>query len=221
MQAYRIPIEIPMKTLLQIQTSMFSSGGESSRLAAQCVAQWRKANPAGRVVVRDIGRDPVPHLTAERFQSFLAQADARTAEQHAVAGYSDTLIDELRQADGIVLGLPMHNFGVPSTLKAYFDHIARAGVTFSYTEKGPQGLLTGKKAYVFATRGGLYQGTPLDTQTSYVRDFLRFLGIDDVEFVYAEGLAMGDAAKSEALAKAGRVIQSLSARELAHVPFAA
>ena len=210
-----------MKTLLQIQTSMFSSGGESSRLAAQFVAQWRKANPAGRVIVRDIGRDPVPHLTAERFQSFLAQADARTAEQHAVAGYSDTLIDELRQADVIVLGLPMYNFGVPSTLKAYFDHVARSGVTFRYTEKGPQGLLTGKKAYVFATRGGLYVGTPLDTQTSYVRDFLRFLGIDDVEFVYAEGLAMGDAAKSEALAKAGRAIQSLSARELAHVPFAA
>ena len=210
-----------MKTLLQIQTSMFSSGGESSRLATQFVAAWRKANPAGRVVVRDIGQNPVPHLTAERFQSFLAQADARTAEQHAVAGYSDTLIDELRQADVIVLGLPMYNFGVPSTLKAYFDHIARAGVTFRYTEKGPQGLLTGKKAYVFATRGGLYSGTPLDTQTSYVRDFLRFLGVDDVEFIYAEGLAMGDAAKADALAKAGHAIQALHARELAHEPFAA
>jgi FMN-dependent NADH-azoreductase len=210
-----------MKTLLQIQTSMFSSGGESSRLAEQFVAEWRKANPAGRVMVRDIGRDPVPHLTAERFQSFLANPDARTADQHAVAGFSDALIEELRQADVIVLGLPMYNFGVPSTLKAYFDHVARSGVTFRYTEKGPQGLLTGKKAYVFATRGGLYVGTPLDTQTSYVRDFLRFLGIDDVEFVYAEGLAMGDTAKSEALARAGNAIQSLSARELAHVPFAA
>ena len=210
-----------MKTLLQIQTSMFSSGGESSRLATQFVAAWRKANPAGRVVARDIGRDPVPHLTAERFQSFLAQADVRTPDQHAVAGYSDALIDELRQADVIVLGLPMYNFGVPSTLKAYFDHIARAGVTFRYTEKGPQGLLTGKKAYVFATRGGLYSGTPLDTQTSYVRDFLRFLGIDDVEFIYAEGLAMGDAAKADALSKAGHAIQALSARELAHEPFAA
>ena len=91
----------------------------------------------------------------------------------------------------IVLGLPMYNFGVPSQLKAYFDHIARAGVTFKYTEKGPVGQLTGKKAYVFAARGGLYAGTPLDTQTGYVRDFLRFLGIGDVEFVYAEGLNMG------------------------------
>src|SRR5258708_2397627 len=115
----------------------------------------------------------------------------------------------------------MYNFGVPSTLKAYFDHIARAGVTFTYSEKGPKGLLTQKKAYVFAARGGLYAGTPLDTQTSYVRDFLRFLGIEDVEFVYAEGLAMGDAAKTEALAKATRAIEALSARGVAHVPYAA
>jgi FMN-dependent NADH-azoreductase len=210
-----------MKTLLQIQTSMFAAGGQSSRLAEQFVAQWRGANPDGLVIVRDIGAQPVPHLTADRFQSFLAKPEARTPEQHAIAGFSDELIEELRQADVIVLGLPMYNFGVPSTLKAYFDHIARAGVTFSYTEKGPQGLLTEKKAYVFATRGGLYAGSPLDTQTSYVRDFLRFLGIDDVEFVYAEGLAMGDAAKADALSKAGAAIQSLAARELAHVPYAA
>ena len=210
-----------MKTLLQIQTSMFAAGGQSSRLAEQFVAQWRRSNPDGRVIVRDIGSEPVPHLTAERFQSFLAAPEARTPEQHAVAGFSDALIEELRQADVIVLGLPMYNFGVPSTLKAYFDHIARAGVTFRYTEKGPQGLLTQKKAYIFATRGGLYAGSPLDTQTGYVRDFLRFLGIDDVEFVYAEGLAMGDAAKADALSKAERSIQSLAARSIAHVPYAA
>lgn len=210
-----------MKTLLQIQTSMFAAGGQSSLLAEQFVKQWRGANPGGRVIVRDIGAEPVPHLTAERFQSFLAKPEARTPEQHAIAGFSDALIEELRQADVIVLGLPMYNFGVPSTLKAYFDHIARAGVTFSYSEKGPQGLLTQKKAYVFATRGGLYAGSPLDTQTSYVRDFLRFLGIDDVEFVYAEGLAMGDAAKADALSKAQRAIESLAAREFEHVPYAA
>jgi FMN-dependent NADH-azoreductase len=210
-----------MKTLLQIQTSMFSAGGQSSLLAEKFVAEWRRTNRDGRVIVRDIGADPVPHLTAERFQAFLAKPEARTPEQQAVAGFSDQLIDELRQADVIVLGLPMYNFGVPSTLKAYIDHIARSGITFRYTEKGPQGLLTNKKAYVFAARGGLYAGTPLDTQTSYVRDFLRFLGIEDVEFVYAEGLAMGDAAKTEALAKAAQAIEALSARELAHVPYAA
>jgi FMN-dependent NADH-azoreductase len=114
--------------------------------------------------------------------------------QHAVVAYSDSLIDELKQADVIVLGLPMYNFGIPSQLKSYFDHIARVGVTFKYTETGPVGLLTGKKAFVFAARGGVYVGTPLDTQTSYVRDFLRFLGIIDVDFVYAEGTqSMGHA----------------------------
>ncbi len=199
-----------MKTLLQINTSMFSAGGQSSRLAQQFVDEWRQGNPGARVIVRDIGAEPIPHLTAERFQSFLAKPEARTAEQQSVAGFSDVLVEELRQADVIVLGLPMYNFGLPSTLKAYFDHVARSGVTFKYTEKGPEGLITGKKVYVFAARGGLYAGTPLDTQTSYVRDFLRFLGMDDVEFVYAEGLAMGDAAKEQALAKATGAIRALA-----------
>ena len=109
----------------------------------------------------------------------------------------------------IVLGLPMYHFGVPSTLKAYFDHVARAGVTFRYTDKGPVGLLTGKKAYVFAARGGMYQGTPRDTQSPYVRDFLAFLGITDVEFVYAEGLAMGESSRDAALSNARARIERL------------
>jgi FMN-dependent NADH-azoreductase len=200
-----------MKTLLQINTSLFESGGQSSQLADRFAAEWRAANPEGQVIVRDIGREPVPHLTAERFQAFLAKPADRTPEQQAVAGFSDALIDELRRADVIVLGLPMYNFGVPSTVKAYFDHVARAGVTFRYTERGPQGLITGKKAYVFATRGGVYAGTPTDTQTPFVREFLAFIGIDDVEFVYAEGLAMGDAAKEKALASAHRAIERIAA----------
>lgn len=204
-----------MKTLLQIQTSLFESNGQSSRLASRFTDEWRATNPDGEVVVRDIGRDPVPHLTAQRFQAFLAKPADRTPEQQAVAAFSDALIDELRRADVIVLGLPMYNFGVPSSLKAYFDHIARAGVTFRYTEKGAEGLLEGKKAYVFATRGGLYAGTPLDTQTAYVRDFLRFLGIDDVEFVYAEGLAMGDAPREKAIMAANAAIERLARPALA------
>jgi FMN-dependent NADH-azoreductase len=202
-----------MKTLLQIQSSIFESGGQSSQLAARFAEGWRAQND-GEVIVRDIGREPVPHLTAERFQALLAKPEARTPEQHAVAGFSDTLVGELQRADVIVIGLPMYNFGVPSSLKAYFDHVARSGVTFSYSAKGPKGLLTGKKAYVFATRGGLYAGTPLDTQTGYVRDFLRFLGIEDVEFIYAEGLAMGDAPKAESLARAHAAIRTLGQREV-------
>jgi FMN-dependent NADH-azoreductase len=199
-----------MKTLLQINASIFSSGGQSSRLADRFVAAWRSANPGGKVIVRDLARDPVPHIDAERFGAFIADAGVRTSAQRTVVADSDALIDEVRRADVVVIGLPMYNFGVPSTLKAYFDHIARAGVTFRYTEKGPVGLLTEKKVYVFAARGGMYAGTPRDTQTPYVRDFLAFLGMTDIEFVYAEGLAISEAAKQQALAKAHGGIDQLA-----------
>lgn len=200
-----------MSTLLQLNTSIFAAAGQSSRLADQFVAGWQAANPDGEIVVRDLARDPVPHLSAERFQSFIAKADERSPEQQAVVDYSETLIGELKRADVIVLGLPMYNFGVPSMLKAYFDHIARAGATFRYTDQGPVGLLTGKKAYVFATRGGVYAGTPRDTEIAYVRDFLRFVGIEDVEFIYAEGLAINEASKQAGLARAQSAIQRLNA----------
>ena len=200
-------------TLLQINASIFSNQGQSTRLADEFVAAWRASNPGAEVVVRNLAEETVPHLDAERFGAFLAKPGERSVEQQAVIDYSDALIDELKRADVLVLGLPMYNFGVPSTLKAYIDHIARAGATFKYTDKGPVGLLTGKKAYVFATRGGLYAGTPLDTQTEYVRDMLRFLGIDDVEFVYAEGLAISAERKAAALSEAQRAIVRLAAPE--------
>ena len=204
-----------MNTLLQINASMFADGGQSSQLADRFVAAWRANHPGAKIIVRDVGREPVPHLTAERFGALLAKADERTAEQQSVASYADAMIDELKRADVIVLGLPMYNFGVPSTLKAYFDHVARAGVTFRYTETGPVGLLTGKTVHVFAARGGMYAGTALDTQTAYVRDFLRFIGIDDVHFVYAEGLNMGAARKEAALQDAHTAIARLATTSVA------
>jgi FMN-dependent NADH-azoreductase len=195
--------------LLQLNTSLFSNSGQSSRLADRFVAARKAADPALGVVVRDLAREPVPHLTAERFQAFLAKPDARTEAERAAIAESDALIDELKAADIVVIGLPMYNFGVPSQLKAYFDHVARAGVTFRYTENGPVGMLTGKKAYVFATRGGMHAGTPRDFETGFVRLFLAFLGITDVEFVYAEGLAISDATKQASLAKAANEIARL------------
>lgn len=198
-------------TLLQLNSSLQSENGQSTRLANEFVARWKEKNPEGTITVRDLNRDPVPHLTAERFQAFITNPGQRTAEQQAGAAYSDSLIDELKRADVIVLGLPMYNFDVPSTLKAYFDHIARADVTFRYTEKGPVGLLTGKKVYVFATPGGNYAGTASDTQTGYVRTFLGLLGITDVNFVYAEGLAISDATREAALRQARQAIERLTA----------
>ncbi len=204
-----------MKTLLQIRSSIFSNGGQSSRLAERFVARWRASNPGGRVIVRDLAKEPVPHLDAARFGAFLAKPEERTPAQQAVVDYSDALIGELKRADVVVLGLPMYNFGVPSTLKAYFDHVARVGETFKYTEKGPVGLLTGKKVYVFAARGGMYAGTPNDTQTPFIRTFLSFLGMSDIEFVYAEGLAISEASKQHSLARAEAVIDALVEPELA------
>lgn len=208
-----------MKTLLQLNTSLFSAHGQSTRLNDEFVAAWKAANPQGQVVVRDFTKDPVPHLTAERFQAFLAKPDERTAAQSAVVAFSDALIAELRRADVVVIGMPMYNFAIPTMLQSYFDHIARAGVTFRYTENGPQGLLTGKKAYVFSSRGGVHAGSPRDTQTGHVRDFLNLVGISDVEFIYAEGLNMGEASKQAGLDKARAQIARLKEPRAANQPF--
>lgn len=200
-----------MKTLLQINASMFAGNGQSSQLSNQFVTAWKLRNPGGRVIVRELAEDPVPHLDGARFSAFLAAPEARTPEQQAVVNYSDALIEEIKAADTIVLGLPLYNFGVPSQLKAYFDHIARAGVTFKYTDKGPVGLIADKPVVVFAARGGRYAGTPMDTQTGFVRDFLRFIGLSNVEFVYAEGLSMGEESKVAALTAARDRLERLAA----------
>lgn len=201
-----------MKNILQINSSIFAGEGQSTRLASRFTAELQARYPGADLVIRDLAANPVPHLDAGRFGAFLAKPAERSAEQQAAVACSDALIDELRRADAIVIGLPMYNFGLPSQLKAWIDHVARAGVTFKYTEKGAVGLLTGKRAWVFATRGGRYAGTPADTQTAYVRDFLAFVGITDVEFVYAEGLAMGEAPKNEALAAARSSIRRIGSQ---------
>jgi FMN-dependent NADH-azoreductase len=197
-----------MKTLLQINASLSGADGQSSRLAERFVADWLVQHPQGRVVKRDLSADPVPHLTAQRFQALLAKPESLTDEQRAVSDYSNALIDELRNADIVVFAVPMYNFSVPSTLRAYFDHIARAGVTFRYTANGPEGLLKGKQAFVFITRGGVYADA-MDTQTPYLQQFLGFLGITDVKFVFAQGLAMNDETRQQSLAAAHHAIEEL------------
>jgi len=196
-----------MSTLLYVRTSLYGAQGASSQLAERFVAEWRVRNPGGHVITRDLAADPAPHLTAERFQAFNTRPEERTAEQQSVVDYSDALIDELRVADTIVLAVPMYNFGVPSTLRTYFDHVARAGVTFRYTSAGPEGLLTGRRAYVFVTRGGIYGGEH-DTQAPYLRQFLRFIGIES-EFVFAQGLAYGEESRQKSLAAAHEQITGL------------
>lgn len=198
-----------MKTLLQIRSSLLLDDSQSNRLSERFVAAWQAANPDGRVVVRDLALQPVPHLDMARLGAFMTPAEQRTPEQRALAAESDALIDELKSADEVALGLPMYNFGLPSTLKAYFDHIARAGVTFRYTATGPEGLVNNKPVYVFAARGGLYKDKPQDTQTPHVRHFFAFLGMTDVRFVYAEGLNLGEESKRAALQAAEAEVDAL------------
>jgi len=200
-----------VKSLLQINASLHSGQGQSSLLASQFVENWQRSNPDGHVVVRDLAAQPVPHLTAERFQAFGTAPQNRSPEQEAFVADSDELIGELMAADLVVFGLPMYNFGIPSTLKAWIDHVARAGKTFRYTENGPVGLLADRPVYLFAARGGHYKGTPRDTQTAYMSHFLNFIGLRDIEFVYAEGLAMGDEVRSLSLDDAIQTIDRLAA----------
>lgn len=200
-----------MKTLLVIKSSLFNGAGQSSQLVDEFGERWRQANPDGQVICRDLAADPIPHLTAETFQGFQLDAAERNPAQKAATLVSDSLIAELKQADAIALGLPMYNFTLPSILKSWMDYVARAGVTFEYTENGPRGLIGDKPLYVFAARGGQYQGTPADTQTGLVRSFFGFIGIENVQFTYAEGLAMGEASASASIGKAREAILKLAA----------
>ena len=200
-----------MTTLLQINSSVFSKGGQSSLLADHYVATWQKANPTGKVVSRDLATDPIPHLSGETVGAFVTPAEARNDAHKAAVALSDALVAEIQAADVVVIAAPMYNFNIPSVLKAYFDHIARAGITSKYTEAGPVGQLTGKKTVVFSTRGGIYAGSPSDVETPYIRQFLGFLGMTDIQFVYAEGLAYGDEKKAEAMTAALAETEKLAA----------
>lgn len=200
-----------MTHILQINSSLFSGQGVSTQLADDFVKRWQEQDTNVQVVRHDLAATPIPHLDADRLTAIMTPAAERTPAQQAIAAAADQLIAELQAADVLVLGMPMYNFSVPSTLKAWFDHVARAGVTFRYTANGPEGLLQGKRAYVFATRGGRYQGTPLDTETPFVKAFLNFIGISEVEFVYAEGLNLGAEQKQAGLEGAGERIETLLA----------
>lgn len=140
--------------ILVIKSSVFGDNGNSSALVNTKVEQLKAANPGATVVVRDLSAQPIPHLDGERVGAFFTPAEERTAEQQQVDDFSLTLIEELKAADHVVLGLPMYNFGIPSQLKSWIDHVARAGITFRYTENGPQGLLDDKPVTVLAARGG-------------------------------------------------------------------
>lgn len=197
--------------ILQINSSARTTGSHSTRLASSMVERLRAADPQARVTLRDLGRAPLPALDEAALQALFTPADQRSPAQAARVAQDDALIAEVQAADVLVLGVPMYNFGVPAALKNWIDAIARAGVTFKYTDRGPVGLLQGKKVYIALARGGLYRDTPADTQVPYLKTVLSFLGLGDIRFVYAEGLAMGPDAERQALAGAQAQIEDVLA----------
>jgi len=197
--------------ILQINASARSEGANSTRVADGITARLKALHPQAEVALRDLARDPHPVLDEPALKALFTPAEQRTPEQAARVALDDALIAQVQSADAIVIGVPMYNFGTPIQLKTWIDAIARAGVTFRYTESGPEGLVKGKKVYLALARGGLYRGTPADTQAVWLKTVLGFLGMTDLEFVYAEGLAMGPEAASKGLAEAEAQIEAIGA----------
>jgi len=202
--------------ILQINSSARGDASHSTRLAKRFVERLRESAPEAKLTVRDLNAAPHPVLDAATLGALFTSADQRTPEQAARVALDDALIAEIQAADVVVLGVPMYNFGVPAPLKNWIDAISRAGVTFRYTEKGPEGLLKGKKLYVALARGGRYRNTPADTQVPYLKMAFAFLGLTDVQWIYAEGLGMGPDAERNGLASAHEQIEEALAAASAH-----
>jgi FMN-dependent NADH-azoreductase len=195
--------------ILQLNSSVRGAASESTRVASAIVARLTAANPAAQVSVRDLGANPTPVLDGAALGALFTPADQRSAEQAARVALDDALIAEAQAADVIVIGAPMYNFSMPIQLKAWFDAIARAGVTFRYTETGPEGLLKNKKVYVATARGGIYPADA-DPQVPQIRMLLNFLGMTDNEFIYSAGLAMGPELAAKGQAEADAAVAALA-----------
>jgi FMN-dependent NADH-azoreductase len=202
--------------ILHLDASPLGSASLSRQLTASVVEKLTRDHPAAQVVHRDLDETRISHLSSELIQ-VLRPAPGSTPPSgptiRAEADQTDTLIEELLSADVVVIGAPMINFSIPSQLKAWIDRVAQGGRTFRYTAEGPIGLATGKKTIVVSTRGGVYAGTAyeaaMDHQEAYLRTVLNFLGMTDVTFVRAEGVALGTDKKEEAVAAANRQIADL------------
>ena len=204
-----------MTNVLIIDSAATGDSSVSRRLTGELEAILRGRGPV-RIVRRDVGAAPVPHLTAETIPA-IRDGEAETEAARDALALSDELIAELKAADLVVIGAPMYNFGMASTLKSWFDHVARAGITFRYSEAGPEGLLKGKKAIVVASRAGLYSEGPaaaMDSQEPHLRTLLGFMGLDDSTFVRVEKLAFGPEQAAASIAEAVEELRLLASEEL-------
>ncbi len=193
--------------ILQINSSARAGNSYSTKLANRLVEHLQQANASAHLSVRDLGQAPHPMLDEFALQAIFTPAETRTPEQQQRVALDDALIAEIQAADVVVLAVPMYNFSIPAQLKNWIDAISRAGVTFRYGAEGPEGLLTGKRAIVVQTRGGIHRNLPSDSLTPYLQTFLGFVGITDVQYVFAEGLSMGPEAERLGLAQAYEQIE--------------
>ncbi len=206
-----------MSKILVLKSSVLGDASTSNLLVDETVERILGADPAARIVAHDFSVDPIPHLTLDSAAAIRGGEPAND-EQAAARTLSDSLVAELKAADTVVIGAPMYNFGIPSALKSWFDHVLRAGVTFRYGEAGPEGLVKGKRAVVILTRGGLYSegpAQPLDSQEPHLRTMLGFIGITDVTFVRVEKLAFGPEHRDQAIRSARFQIEEALAQPLA------
>jgi len=200
-----------MTTILVLASSALGDASVSNELLRDAVSALRARDPDPRIIKRDLGAEPLPHLTYDSAVAIRGAEPANEA-QAAARALSDTLIAELTAADLVLIGAPMYNFGMPTALKVWFDYVLRAGITFRYGESGPVGLLSGKRAIVAATRGGLYSEGPaqmLDSQEPHLRNLLRFIGIADVTVVRAERLAISPELRAASIATARALLREI------------
>lgn len=200
-----------MSKILILNTGINGANSNSNKLTELYESIRKTYNQDDHYTVRDLNEQGLPHLSSKEMMAWMTPLNDRTQEQVELAAISDELIAELNAHDIIVIGMPMYNLGVPSTFKTYIDRIARAGVTFQYTVQGPEGLLKGKQVIVLAARGGQYQGTPMDSQTGYIKGIFGLIGMTDINFVFAEGLNMGDDVAQKSWQDATLQLQSISA----------
>ncbi|WP_109103746.1 FMN-dependent NADH-azoreductase [Aggregatibacter segnis] len=193
-----------MNNVLVLKSSILTDNSQTNQLSDYFVSKLAGKN----VVIRDLAANPLPHFDATAATALRGQPTS--AEENALLALSDELVAEIKKADTLIINAPMYNFHIPTQLKSYFDFIARPRVTFQYSEKGPEGLLKGKKAVVLAAFGGFHQNQPTDLVTSYMKAILGFVGITDVQFVYVEGIGFGPEAIEKAQVQAKAEIDKIA-----------
>jgi FMN-dependent NADH-azoreductase len=204
-----------MSNILFVSSSARRSS-YSNQVAYALLQRLEDSDPGAEVTVRDLAKSPLPHIDEEFVTATRGPGGPQTDVQKAIAAQSDALVDELIAADTVVIAAPMINFTIPTTLKTWIDYIARAGRTFSYSQSGPKGLVTGKRVFLVVARGGVYSDKKqFDFQLPYLLHVLAFLGMTDVEVIDVEGTAFGPQAAERAVAAALAAVETVTLEQRA------